>query len=97
VTAVVLLMFIAAWAIVTGVLEIAAAVRLRKEIEGEWALGLSGLLSIVFGVLLAARPGVGALAVTWLIGAYAIAFGIVLLVLGIRLKGLSKKLHEAMA
>jgi uncharacterized membrane protein HdeD (DUF308 family) len=97
ITAVVLLAFIAAWAIVTGILEIVAAIRLRKEIEGEWALGLSGVLSILFGVILMARPGVGALAVVWLIGAYAIAFGIVMVVLSFKLRGLSKELASAHA
>lgn len=97
VTAVVLLMFIAAWAVVTGIFEIAAAIRLRKEIEGEWALGLAGLLSVLFGLILIARPGAGALAVIWLIGAYAIAFGIVMVVLAFRLRGLSKKLESALA
>jgi uncharacterized membrane protein HdeD (DUF308 family) len=97
ITAVVLLAFIAAWAIVTGVLEIAAAIRLRKEIEGEWALALSGALSIGFGLILMARPGAGALAVVWLIGAYAVAFGIVMVLLSFRLRGLSKELASAHA
>jgi uncharacterized membrane protein HdeD (DUF308 family) len=97
ITAVVLLMFIAAWAVVTGILEIAAAVRLRKEIEGEWALGLSGVLSILFGVILMARPAAGALAVVWLIGAYAVAFGMVMVALSFKLRGLSKELASAHA
>ena len=87
-TALALLYLIAAWAILTGLLEIAAAIRLRKEIEGEWLLALSGLASVALGVLLVARPAGGALALVWLIGAYAIAFGVLLLVLGFRLKGL---------
>ena len=92
-TALALLFYIAIWAIATGVLEIVAAVRLRKEIEGEWVLILAGLASVAFGVLLMARPGSGALAVLWLIGSYAILFGILLVVLAFKVKGLAKKLE----
>ncbi|HXY31279.1 MAG TPA: HdeD family acid-resistance protein [Gemmatimonadaceae bacterium] len=92
VTALALLYLIAVWAIVTGVSEIAAAIRLRKEIDNEWLLGLSGALSVVFGLLLLARPGAGAIAVSWLIGAYAIAFGIMLIALGFRVRGVQQRL-----
>jgi uncharacterized membrane protein HdeD (DUF308 family) len=92
ITAFVLLMFIAAWAIVTGLFEIWGAIQLRKEIEGEWLLILSGLLSVAFGVILLARPGVGALAVVWLIGWYAILAGAVYIALAFRLK---KHKHSA--
>src|SRR5262245_16551347 len=68
VTALALLFYIAIWAIATGLIEIVAAIRLRKEIEGEFWLGLAGAASILFGVLLAARPGIGALAVLTIIG-----------------------------
>ena len=85
-TALTLLMFIAAWAVVMGVFQIAAAVRLREEIQGEWRLGLSGLLSVIFGIVMFAQPGAGALALIWVIGAYAILFGILLIALGVRLK-----------
>lgn len=67
-------------------LKVVEAVRLRREIEGEWAMILGGALSVVFGVLLAALPGVGILSLLWLIGAYAVAFGVVLLVLAFRLR-----------
>ena len=70
ITAQVLLVFIASWAIVTGVLEIWGAIQLRKEIEVEWMLALTGLLSVALGVALFARPGTGALAVVWLIGSF---------------------------
>lgn len=81
ITALVLLFLIAFWALFTGVFEIIAAIRLRKEIKNEWLLGLSGALSVLFGLLLLIWPGPGALAVVWLIGAYAIMFGIVMLIL----------------
>jgi uncharacterized membrane protein HdeD (DUF308 family) len=85
-TALVLLMFIASWAIVVGVLQIWGAIRLRKEIEGEWLLALSGVLSVAFGVIMFAQPGAGALAVVWLIGWFAIFAGCVYIALAFRLK-----------
>lgn len=88
ITAFVLLFFIAAWAIVTGILELAAAVRLRKEITGEWMLALSGIASLIFAILIALFPGAGALAVVWLIGAYAIVFGILLIALALRVRSM---------
>lgn len=89
-TALVLLYFIAAWAIVTGIFQIAAAIRLRKEIEGEWLLALGGIASIIFGVLLILMPGAGALASIWIIGSFAVVFGIVMIILAFRLRGLRK-------
>jgi uncharacterized membrane protein HdeD (DUF308 family) len=85
-TALVLLMFIASWAVVIGVLQMWGAIRLRKEIEGEWLLGLSGLLSLAFGVIMIAQPGTGALAVVWLIGWFAILVGCVYIALAFQLK-----------
>jgi uncharacterized membrane protein HdeD (DUF308 family) len=79
---------IVAWAIATGVFEVIYAIRFRKEIEGEWLLVLSGLLSIVFGGLLIAQPVTGVLTVLWLIGVYAIADGVMLTVLAFRLRNL---------
>ena len=86
VTQLVLMMVIAGWAVGTGVFQIGAAIRLRKEIQGEWALGLSGALSVLFGLMMIVSPGAGALAVVWLIAGYAIAFGVLLIVLGFRLR-----------
>jgi uncharacterized membrane protein HdeD (DUF308 family) len=87
ITAVALLVVIAAWAIVTGVAEIAVAIRLRRQLHGEWLLVVSGLLSIAFGVLLVVYPGAGILAMLWMVGAYAIVFGGLLILLGWRLHG----------
>ncbi len=86
ITGLILLFFIAGWAIATGVFQIVGAIRLRKEIEGEWLLVLGGLLSIAFGVLLIVWPGVGALAVAWVIAWFAIAIGCIYIALAFRLK-----------
>ncbi|MDB9303333.1 HdeD family acid-resistance protein [Nodularia spumigena CS-591/12] len=86
ITALVLLYLIAAWAIVTGVLEIIAAIQIRKEIQNEWLLAIAGIASVLFGVLLLVWPLAGALAILWIIGAYAIIFGILLLILAFRLR-----------
>jgi uncharacterized membrane protein HdeD (DUF308 family) len=95
ITAIALLFVIAAWALVSGVLQVAAAIRLRKVITGEWLLALSGVLSIALGVLLVLFPGPGALALVIWIGAYAFVFGILLLVLGFKLRGLrSPRAHQ---
>ena len=87
ITAVALLFYIAVWAIVVGVLQIIAAVRLRKEIEGEWLLSLAGAVSILFGVVMIANPAAGALAVLWMISAYALVLGILYIILAFRVKG----------
>jgi uncharacterized membrane protein HdeD (DUF308 family) len=87
VTAYVLLYLIAAFAIVRGVTEIAAAIRLRKEIDNEWLLILAGIASLAFGVLLFLFPGAGALALVLWIGVMAIVIGVIEAVLGFRLRG----------
>ncbi len=87
-TAVVLLIFIAIWAILTGLLEIWAAVQLRKEIRGEWVLALTGIISILIGIILFTNPGAGALAVVWMIGIYAAIFGALLIFLGVKFRKL---------
>jgi uncharacterized membrane protein HdeD (DUF308 family) len=84
VTTVALLYLIAAWAIVTGIFEIIGAIRFADVIDNEWLLALSGLASIVFGVLMAIWPAAGATAVVWVIGGYAIVFGILMLIAGLR-------------
>jgi uncharacterized membrane protein HdeD (DUF308 family) len=86
VTALALVIFIGAWAIVTGIFELVAAVRLRKIIRGEWLLALSGIMSIIFGVLVFAFPGAGAVGIAWILGAYSAAAGLILIMLGVRLR-----------
>jgi uncharacterized membrane protein HdeD (DUF308 family) len=85
-TAFVLIIFIGAWAIVHGIFEIVGAVRLRKEIDNEWWLILAGALSVIFGLIVLIAPGAGALGLIWVIGAYSIAFGILLVGLSLRLR-----------
>lgn len=95
ITGLALLYFIAAWAVTTGIFEVVAAIQLRRLIVGEWAMILSGLLSIALGVLLFVFPGAGALSLVWMIGIYAILFGTTLIFLAIRLRGLWHELESA--
>ena len=78
----------ATWAIVTGIFEILAAIQLRQVIDNEWLLILSGVLSVVFGVLVFIYPNAGALSILWLIGIYAIAYGVTAIALGVKMKNL---------
>jgi uncharacterized membrane protein HdeD (DUF308 family) len=87
ITALVLLLFIAGWAIATGVFQIIGAIRLRKEIDNEWLLVASGVLSVIFGLILAVQPRTGALALLFVIGAYAIIYGVMLVWFSLRLRG----------
>jgi uncharacterized membrane protein HdeD (DUF308 family) len=75
------------------VLELVAAVRLRRVIENEWWLILTGIVSILFGIVLLAAPGAGAVAVVWLIASYAIIFGVLMIALALRLRGMSQRRH----
>jgi uncharacterized membrane protein HdeD (DUF308 family) len=86
ITALTLLYIIAVWAIVTGVLEVMAAIRLREKIDNEWFLALAGIVSLLFGALILIRPGAGALAVLGLIAGYSLVFGVLMIVLGLRLR-----------
>jgi uncharacterized membrane protein HdeD (DUF308 family) len=80
---------LAAWAIVSGIVEIGSAINLRKVIEHEWALGLAGAVSIAFGLLLLLRPAAGTLAVVWLLGGYALLFGALMIALGFKMRSLT--------
>jgi uncharacterized membrane protein HdeD (DUF308 family) len=90
-TALVLALFIGAWSLIHGIFEIVGAIRIRKEIDNEWWLILSGALSVVFGLVMLILPGAGALALVWVIGAYSIIFGALLIGFAFRLK---KHSHE---
>jgi uncharacterized membrane protein HdeD (DUF308 family) len=96
VTALAVVFYVAIWAVATGLLEIVAAVRLRKQIQGEVWLALAGIASVVFGVLLVARPGAGALTLLWLIAVYAIAFGVMLLLLAFKVRSGVKRVAGAL-
>ncbi|NNG56435.1 HdeD family acid-resistance protein [Sphingomonas paucimobilis] len=96
--ALVTLGMLSAWAILTGMLEVVAAIRLRKEIEGEWLLGLSGAVSILLGLAVPAAlvitPLATILSVAWVIAGYAIIAGVVLIGLGLRLRRREKEPEE---
>jgi len=77
---------LAAWAVLTGILEIAAAIRLRQQITGEWLLGLAGVASVLFGVVIFAAPLLGALVIAAWFGMYALIFGVLTTVLALRLR-----------
>jgi uncharacterized membrane protein HdeD (DUF308 family) len=96
-TAIALLYLIAFWAILTGIFEIATGIRLRNVIANEWALILMGALSLLFGAFLLFAPGAGALAIVLWIGVYALIFGIFVLVLAFRLRGLRDVAAEGRA
>lgn len=87
-TALLLLYLVSVWAVVTGLLEIAAAIRIRQAIKGEWLLAINGVVSVLLGVFLVVVPGGGILVLIYWIGGYAIFFGILLLGLAFRLRGL---------
>jgi uncharacterized membrane protein HdeD (DUF308 family) len=97
ITTLILIYVIAGWALVTGVLEIAAAIRLRKEIQHEWLLALSGVASLALAALLIAAPAFGALALVLWIGTYAIVFGVILIGLSLRLRRAQRVVDEPMA
>jgi uncharacterized membrane protein HdeD (DUF308 family) len=93
ITALALVYIIAAWALVTGSLEITAAVRLREYISGEWLLVLGGIASILFGIVAILLPMIGALAIALVIGIYAFVFGVILIALGFRLRSWTRTEH----
>lgn len=96
-TALTLLYVVAFWAIAMGVFQVIAAIELRREIEGEFWMGLGGLLSVVFGVYLIAFPGAGLLSLVWLVGFWAIVFGASSIGLALRLRSFGRELKAATA
>ena len=95
ITAILLIMFIGAWAFVHGIFEIIGAIQLRKEIDNEWWLILSGVLSVLFGLIVLFAPGTGALALIWVIAAYSIVFGVTFIALALKLRKHSHPSHPA--
>lgn len=85
-TAFVLLYIVAAWAVLTGIMEIVAAVVLREYLSREWTLALAGVLSLIFGIVLFAFPGAGLLSILWLVGVYSIVFGVLFIVRAFQLR-----------
>ena len=85
-SAILLIMFIGAWAVAHGIFEIIGAIQLRKEIENEWALILGGIISVIFGIIVLIAPGAGALALVWWIAIYSIVFGVMFVAFALRLR-----------
>ncbi|MBN2437817.1 MAG: HdeD family acid-resistance protein [Deltaproteobacteria bacterium] len=94
VAAITLVYHIAAWAILTGLFKTITTIRLRKEIEGKWALGLCGAVSILAGAILIFRAGAGVLATAWFIGIFAIVLGIFFMFIGLKLRRLRSDLNQ---
>jgi uncharacterized membrane protein HdeD (DUF308 family) len=94
-TALALTYLIAIWAVVTGLFEIGAAIRLRQVVQGEWLLAVAGVLSIAFGILIGTRPGAGIVSIVWAIGIYAIMLGFLELGLAFRLSSVQRRLAAA--
>jgi uncharacterized membrane protein HdeD (DUF308 family) len=97
ITALALLYVIAAWAFLSGVFRIAAAISQRRLIQNEWLLALTGAASIVFAILLVITPGAGALVITWLIGWFALVFGVLLLALALHLRRVEHEIEGSRA
>jgi uncharacterized membrane protein HdeD (DUF308 family) len=93
VTTLALLSMIAVWSIITGILEIIAAIRLRRAITNEWMLALGGILSVALGIVLILQPLAGILVIVWTIGAYAMIFGVLWIILGFHLRSVDKTLR----
>jgi uncharacterized membrane protein HdeD (DUF308 family) len=93
-TALAFVLVIGFWAIFSGALQISSAIRLRKVIGHEWALGLAGAVSILFGLLMLFRPVAGGVAVVWWLGAYAVVFGALMIVVGFRLRRFAHALED---
>jgi uncharacterized membrane protein HdeD (DUF308 family) len=94
-TAVGLLFLVGIWAVFRGIFEIAVAISLRKELEGEWRLLIAGVLSILFGITVLARPGAGLIAVLWLLGMYAVLYGIMMVMLAFKARSLGNRLASS--
>ena len=94
VTGLILLYFIAAWAVITGIFEIVAAIEFRNVVSREWTMIIGGILSVSLGALLFAFPYAGAMSIVWLIGMYAIAFGIIELIIAFHLRGLLRSIEK---
>lgn len=90
-TAVVFVWIIGFWSVARGLAEIITAIRLRKEISNEWMLIFAGLISVLFGIALFSSPAFGVIVILWMIGAWAVLFGILLVILSFRLKSLGKR------
>ena len=90
VTAMVLAVLVGLWALVTGVLELFAAIRLREQITSEWLLGAAGVVSILFGIAIFVSPGAGVAVLTMIVGIYAVIFGVSLIVYGLRIRKVSR-------
>jgi uncharacterized membrane protein HdeD (DUF308 family) len=90
-----LLLLIAWWAIITGVMEIVYAIQLRKQLDNDWLYILAGVASVVFGALVIYRPFAGLLAVMWIIATYALVFGVLLIGFSLRLRNIATRLHPA--
>lgn len=93
-TAAGLVLVLALWFLLTGFFEIATAVKLRKEIENEWLLGLAGVVSIALGALMIVNPNAGAVSIMWWLGIYAALFGVLLIGLGLRMRQINKRLQN---
>ena len=90
-TAFALVVMIGAWALAIGIFEIIGAIRLRHEIDDEWWLIAAGILSVLFGLAVLLAPAAGALAIVWLIAAYAIVAGVLMVAFSFRLKSLHER------